>query len=96
MKGTVTILTPVPDPRTDESQGASGRRLAGEVRLGLLSNGKPNTGLLLEGLLEVLGTRGGMSADLQERKSSASEPADEAILARLTSSADLVVSATAD
>jgi hypothetical protein len=96
MAATLTILTPVPDVRAGAASQAEERRLGNKVRLGLLSNGKPNTELLLDGLMEVLGPGAGMVAELRERKNSASEPADEAILNRLTSSADLVVSATAD
>jgi len=64
--------------------------------LGFLSNGKPNTDQLIQGMIEVLSADGRFDQTASERKRSSSEPADAAILARLTSTADLVVGATAD
>ncbi|HEY4889451.1 MAG TPA: hypothetical protein VIJ58_12895 [Candidatus Dormibacteraeota bacterium] len=93
----VTILSPVPEPRPRvEGEQALKPRLGATIRLGLLSNGKPNTDLLMRGMLELLLADGRLKVEGRERKSSASEPADEAILARLVTSADLVVGATAD
>jgi hypothetical protein len=93
----LTILSPVPEPKPRiEADAVSKHRLGTKIRLGVLSNGKPNTDLLVLGLLEVLLADHRLDSTVRERKSSASEPADEAILARLVSSADLVVGATAD
>ena len=96
MSATITILSPVPAPPARATAEGSGRRLGGRIRLGLLSNGKPNTNLLLEGMLDVLRADSRLQLAIEERKSSASHPADAAILARLSASADLVVGATAD
>jgi hypothetical protein len=97
MADTITILSPVAEPRVAPSRDLEPKpRLGSRIRLGLLSNGKPNTDILMRGLLEVLRADGRLDESVRERKASASEPADEAILARLTSSADLVVGATAD
>jgi hypothetical protein len=93
----ITILSPVAEPGAKHDGGSEPkRRLGPKIRLGLLSNGKPNTDMLMRGMLEVLHADRRLDESVRERKSSASEPADEAILARLTSSADLVVGATAD
>ena len=93
----ITILSPVAEPMTRvEPQENTTPRLGPDIRLGILSNGKPNTDLLMEGILEVLSQDGRVHVSIRERKTSASEPADEAILARLVASADLVVGATAD
>jgi hypothetical protein len=95
---TITILSPVAETRVPEAgpDAAGERRLGPRIRLGLLSNGKPNTDHLIEGLLEVLDADDRIELRLRERKPSASEPAEEAVLSRLMSSADLVVGATAD
>jgi hypothetical protein len=95
---TITILSPVAEARRDEGrrEASAERRLGPRIRLGLLSNGKPNTDHLIAGLLEVLESDRRLETSVRERKASASQPAEEAILARLVSSADLVVGATAD
>ena len=94
---TITILTPVPEPKAMPADGeAPKRRLGRKIRLGLLSNGKPNTELLIQGLLDVVQEDQRFQGFVRERKTSSSQPADEAILARLVASADLVVGATAD
>ena len=97
MANTITILSPVAEPKSElKDDEPPKRRLGPKIRLGLLSNGKPNTDLLMRGLVEVLRADGRLDESVRERKTSASEPADAAILARLVSSADLVVGATAD
>ena len=60
---TITILSPVPEARRDQSEreAPAARQLGPRIRLGLLSNGKPNTDHLLEGLLEVLAADGRLS-----------------------------------
>ena len=92
----LVILSPVAEAAGTAAAGRSERSFGQRIRVGLLSNGKPNTDRLLDGLLEVLGGDARFAAAARERKASASEPADEAILARLSSAADLVVGATAD
>jgi hypothetical protein len=62
----------------------------------MLSNGKPNTSHLLDGILEVLTADGRFELTARVQKESASKPADQAIIDRLTADSDLVVGATAD
>ena len=96
MHGTVTILSPVPDHQTEPAATPDEWNLPERIRLGLLSNGKPNTEQLLEGMLEVLEADPRIEAALSLRKQSASLPAAPDVLNRLVATADLVVDATAD
>lgn len=93
---TLTILSPVPDRPAGAAAPAGARELPARVRLGLLSNGKPNTAPLLDGILEELAADPRVATAVRERKPSASHPAEAAVLDRLAAGADLVVAATAD
>jgi hypothetical protein len=98
MNATLTILSPVPD-RPAEADGAQSLLawdLPERVRVGLLSNGKPNTAQLLDGLAEVLAAHPRVELTVRAAKESASRPAAPATLDELASGADLVVGATAD
>jgi hypothetical protein len=90
------ILSPVPEPAPQTAAPPSPRALSGYVRVGLLSNGKPNTSHLLDGIAEVLAGDPRFAPPAREQKESASKPADQAIVDRLAAGADLVVGATAD
>lgn len=96
MADTLTILSPVPEMPAEPAARPEPRRLTDHVRLGVLSNGKPNTSHLLDGVLEVLAGDGRFELALRVQKESASKPADQAIIDRLTADSDLVVGATAD
>jgi hypothetical protein len=90
------ILSPVPDGTPATGAPVSPRPLTDRVRVGLLSNGKPNTSHLLDGVLEVLAGDPRFVPVARLQKESASTPAGQAILDRLTAGVDLVVGATAD
>jgi hypothetical protein len=92
----LTILSPVPERMPGATAAPRPRALTDRVRLGLLSNGKPNTSHLLDGIAEVLAADPRFAPAGREQKESASRPADQAIVDRLTAGADLVVGATAD
>ena len=96
MSETITILSPVPEARVVQAAQEAVRRLPANVRVGILSNGKPNSSHLLDGIVEVLEGESRYKLALREAKPSSSHPAEEAVLSRLMSSADLVVGATAD
>ena len=96
MNQTLIILSPVPDRPADAGLAGAAPDLPDRVRLGLLSNGKPNTEPLLDGILDVLGEDPRFALALRVRKASASQPAPPEILERLAGEADLVVGATAD
>ena len=90
------ILSPVPE-RPPEASAAPGQPPLGDrVRVGLLSNGKPNTSHLLDGVAEVLAGDPRFTTGARTQKESASKPADQAIVDRLVADSDLVVGATAD
>jgi hypothetical protein len=96
MNQTMTILSPVPDRPAEAVPASSARDLPERVRVGLLSNGKPNTEPLLQGIQEVLAADPRFVLTVRTRKESAAQPADPAILDHLAAEADLVVGATAD
>ncbi len=96
MSETLTILSPVPDGAMAAEAPARAPDLPDRVRLGLLSNGKPNTEPLLDGVLEVLGADPRFVLTARMRKGSASRPAAATVLERLAAEADLVIGATAD
>ena len=54
MNQTLTILSPVPDRPAAGGLAGAAPDLPDRVRLGLLSNGKPNTEPLFDGILDVL------------------------------------------
>jgi hypothetical protein len=96
MTATIEILSPVPEPPAAAADAAAIRPLPDRVRLALLSNGKPYSGHLLDGVLEVLAADARYRLALREAKPSSSHPAEAAVLNRLMAEADLVVGATAD
>jgi hypothetical protein len=96
MSATLTILTPVPDGPAEAPAPPTVWDLPERVRVGLLSNGKPNTAHLLDGLAEVLRSHPRVVLTVRAAKESASRPAPPATLDELAAGADLVVDATAD
>lgn len=96
MTDMITILSPVPEAHLKGAEQTSVRPLPLEVRVGILSNGKPNSDHLLDGVLEVLEADPRYRLVVRESKPSSSHPAEEAVLSRLMAAADLVVGATAD
>src|SRR5262245_11731092 len=97
MSEQIAILTPVPEPRAQTAPAAPARaRTGGPIRLGLLSNGKPNTDHLLDGLAGELARSRAFEVVARFDKGTASRPAPPELLARLAQEADLVVCATGD
>jgi hypothetical protein len=97
MSTTMTILSPVPDRRAEAAAPTSAAwDLPDRVRVGLLSNGKPNTSHLLDGVADVLAAESRVVLTTRAAKESASRPASRATLDELVAGADLVVGATAD
>jgi len=89
----IEILDPTGEP------GAAPARVTARVesgsarRIGVIDNGKPNAGHVLDGLLEVIGLEA--SEVRRFKKRSSSEAADSAMLEEL-SECGLVVTALAD
>lgn len=96
MTQTLTILSPVPDRPAAAAAPGGPWDLPEPIRVGLLSNGKPNTSPLLDGVQAVLAADPRVVVGVRERKPSAAQAADRAVLERLAAAADLVVGATAD
>jgi len=96
MSETLTILSPVPERPAGAAAQPVAWELPDRVRVGLLSNGKPNTAQLLDGVAAVLAADPRFEVTVRAAKDSASRPADRAVLDRLAAGADLVVDATAD
>jgi hypothetical protein len=96
MNATLTILSPVPDRAAEAGAAPVAWDLPDRVRVGLLSNGKPNTSHLLDGVAQVLAEDPRVVLTVRAAKDSASRPAGRATLAELAAGADLVVDATAD
>lgn len=96
MNARLTILSPVPERTAEAATPTLAWALPDRVRLGVLSNGKPNTSHLLDGVLEVLAVDPRVVLTVRARKASASLAADQAVLDRLSAGSDLVVCATAD
>lgn len=96
MNATQTILSPVPDRTAEAGAPPVTWDLPERVRVGLLSNGKPNTSHLLDGVAQVLAADPRVVLSVRAAKESASRPADPATLEELAAGADLVVGATAD
>ncbi len=69
--------------------------LAGK-RIGVLDNGKPNAMLLMEEMARLLSARTGGNVTLLTAKRTAAEAADPAIIERLHSAADVVLTGSAD
>ncbi len=99
MNPMLIILSPVPEPSAESAEPAAPAtawQLPRRARVGVLSNGTPNTSPLLDGVLEVLAADERVAPAERARKDSASQPADRAILDRLAAGCDLVVGAAAD
>lgn len=94
---TITILSPVPEPVEVATRSAINASASRQVlRVSLLSNGKPNSDHLLDGVVEILGGRSHLKLAERIQKGSSSASAGEEILRRLVRQSDVVVNATCD
>lgn len=97
MAETITILSPVPEPVAVATRSAISAPASRQIlRVSLLSNGKPNSDHLLDGVVEILGERSHLKVAERIQKGSSSASAGEDILRRLTEQSDVVVNATCD
>jgi len=71
------------------------RGLAGAT-VGFIDNAKPNFNFLADDLAELLQSRYGVAKVLKRRKSSASLPADPAVIAALSLECDVVIAGSGD
>ena len=74
-------------------RGAEG--LAGKV-VGFIDNAKPNFNHLVDDLAELLVARHGVAAVVKRRKTSASVPAPQDVVAELAARCDMVITGSGD
>lgn len=80
-------------PRAVRPLASRPRVLAGRS-LGLLDNSKPNAGVLLERLADLLAVRAGIASVKAWRKPSSSQPAE--VLEEIAASVEVVLTGSAD
>lgn len=73
----------------------SGLHLSGAV-VGFIDNAKPNFHHLVDDLAELLQARYGVARVVKQRKTSASIPADPAVIAALSGECDVVITGSGD
>ncbi len=91
----VRIYTPQGAVGTVAISPASPRPVLAGARIGILDNGKPNAGALLERLAHKLSARSGAEVTSVETKNAA-QPAPAQVLERLIDGVDVVLTGTAD
>ena len=98
MTATVMLFDPTA-PRGGSAQVAAvpaqPTALAGAV-IGFIDNAKPNFHHLVDDLAELLVSRYGAAKVIKRRKSSASIPADAAVIAELSGECDVVIAGSGD
>lgn len=98
MTATVMLFDPTA-PRGGSTQHAAATvkhtALAGAV-IGFIDNAKPNFHHLVDDLAELLVSRYGAAKVIKRRKSSASIPADAAVIAELSGECDVVIAGSGD
>jgi hypothetical protein len=72
-----------------------GLDLAGAV-VGFIDNAKPNFHHLVDDLADILQRRYGVARVVKQRKTSASIPADPAVIAALSGECDVVIAGSGD
>jgi hypothetical protein len=95
--GSVMLYDPTaPAPETATGNSArGGEGLAGKV-VGFIDNAKPNFNYLVDDLAEALIARHGVAAVVKRRKTSASVPAPQDIVAELAERCDVVITGSGD
>jgi hypothetical protein len=96
MAGTDLFFIPTAPARERPPANSARKRSAGGVRFGVLDNGKSNADHLLGMLVEHVRANFAVSSVVWLRKPSAAAGAEPAMLERLATEADFVVSAMAD
>ena len=96
MTGSVLLFDPTAPRREGGRQvGHTLDGLAGKV-VGFIDNAKPNFHHLVDDLAELLVSRYGAAKVIKRRKSSASLPADAAVIAELSGECDVVIAGSGD
>ena len=99
MASTVMLFDPTaPRREAEEAPGTATPALtglAGKV-VGFIDNAKPNFGLLVDDLSELLASKYGVARVVKRRKPSASVPAKPEVIAELSGECDLVITGSGD
>jgi hypothetical protein len=97
MTETVTLFDPTAPRRSAQSAAAQPvlRTLAGAT-VGFIDNAKPNFNHLVDDLADLLQSRYGVAKVIKRRKSSASIPAEPAVIAALAGECDVVIAGSGD
>jgi hypothetical protein len=97
MVQTLTLFDPTAPRRGDTSSVVKPvlRTLAGAT-VGFIDNAKPNFHHLVDDLAELLQSRYGVAHVVKRRKSSASLPADPAVIEALSKECDVVIAGSGD
>lgn len=96
MSTTLRLYDPTA-PRGEAAAKAArpGLQLAGAV-VGFIDNAKPNFHHLVDDLAELLQSRYGVARVVKRRKTSASIPADPAMITALSAECDVVIAGSGD
>lgn len=98
MTATIMLFDPT-SPRGGNAQPAAlplkKTALAGAV-IGFIDNAKPNFHHLVDDLAELLVSRHGAARVIKRRKTSASIPAESAVIAALAGECDVVIAGSGD
>lgn len=97
MTQTVMLFDPTAPRGAAQSAAAQPvlRALAGAT-VGFIDNAKPNFNHLVDDLADLLQSRYGVAKVIKRRKSSASLPADPAVIAALAGECDVVIAGSGD
>jgi hypothetical protein len=96
MSATVMLFDPTaPQVAATATGSVQLTSLAGAV-IGFIDNAKPNFHHLVDDLADIFTQRYGVSRVIKQRKSSASIPADPAVIAEMAKACDLVITGSGD
>lgn len=96
MTATILLYDPTAARGDTTAKAATqGLKLAGAV-VGFIDNAKPNFHHLVDDLAELLQSRYGVARVVKQRKTSASIPADPAVIAALSGECDVVIAGSGD
>jgi hypothetical protein len=96
MTATILLYDPTAPRAAAATRTASrGLNLSGAV-VGFIDNAKPNFHHLVDDLAELLQDRYGVARVVKRRKTSASIPADPAMIAALAEECDVVIAGSGD
>lgn len=98
MAQTLTLFDPTAPRRGDTPSAASRPALSAlaGTTVGFIDNAKPNFQYLVDDLAELLQSRYGVARVIKSRKSSASLPADPAVIEALSGECDVVIAGSGD